>query len=154
MISVAWVWVSSAKPIVPASEIDGGVGWTAQNVCFDFDPTALALRFDLCLVGRNRRLVRLVALRGEFDLRALFLFAHFLFGQAKRKWAMRLRFLIVVAHIARGCLKDEAALSSFCSLRLCVEVFYWTLLCCARHRLSWKLLRLHGRVVGEDCHHG
>ena len=70
-----------------ASEIDGGVGRTAEAVRFDFDPTALALRVGLLRMGRNHQLVRLVALHGEFDFRALFLFAHFLFGQAKRKWA-------------------------------------------------------------------
>ena len=71
-----------------ASEIEGGVGWTAEPVRFDFDPIALPLRGYLLSMGRNRRLVRRAVLRGRFDFRALFLFAHFLFGQAKRKWAI------------------------------------------------------------------
>ena len=79
---------SSAKqPAPPAPEIDGGVGWAAKPVRFDFDPTAIPFSVDFFSMGRNRRLVRPVALHGEFDFRALFLFAHFLFGQAKRKWA-------------------------------------------------------------------
>ena len=64
-----------------ASEIDGGVGWAAEPVGFDFDPTVAAIKIHVLSMGRNRRLVRLVALRGEVDFRALFLFAHFLFGQ-------------------------------------------------------------------------
>jgi hypothetical protein len=64
-----------------ASEIDGGVGWAAEPVGFDFDPTAPALRIRFPSMGRNRRLVRSAALNGQFDFRALFLFAHFLFGQ-------------------------------------------------------------------------
>jgi hypothetical protein len=77
----------SAKRCAPAPEIDGGAGRAAEAVRFDFDPTALARRLDFLSMGRNRRTVRLAALHGEFDFRALFLFAHFLFGQAKRKWA-------------------------------------------------------------------
>jgi|GEM_PF-3648061 hypothetical protein len=48
---------------------------------------ALAQMIDFLSVGRNRRPVRPAALHAEFDFRALFLFAHFLFGRAKRKWA-------------------------------------------------------------------
>jgi hypothetical protein len=58
------------------------------NLRFDFDPIEFPFKVRLHSTGRNRRLALLVALRGEFDIRALFLFAHFLFGQAKRKWAI------------------------------------------------------------------
>jgi len=88
MISVAWgLGCPLQEHVSVAPEIDGGVGWTAKTVRCDFDPTAHARMVDFLSIGRNRRPVRLAVLHGEFDFRALFLFAHFLFGQAKRKWA-------------------------------------------------------------------
>lgn len=55
-----------------APEIDGGAGWAAKAVRFDFDPTALALGLNFLPPGRNRQLVRLVALHEEFDFRVLY----------------------------------------------------------------------------------
>jgi hypothetical protein len=88
MISAARGLGCPLQELVPtATEINGGVRRAAKAVRFDFDPIAFAWKVDFLSMGRNRRPVRSAVLHGEFDFRALFLFAHFLFGQAKRKWA-------------------------------------------------------------------
>ncbi len=47
---------TSERLLTRAAEIDGGAGWAAGPVGFDFDPTGLGFRFHPLSTGRNRQL--------------------------------------------------------------------------------------------------